>query len=193
MLAAPRSAISAKIAATLAQAPAQRSRAGTPGRTTLRVLGRGEGWSVLDVVCTSGPTDRPFEERHSGVSAAIVVSGTFEYRTTVGEALMTPGSILLGTPGRCFECGHTHASGDRCISFRYTPEFFEQLAGDAGAAEAMRGFATPRLPPIRATAGLVAEASSGLLGKDYSWEELSIRVATGAARLGQSGPARSVR
>jgi AraC family transcriptional regulator len=46
---------------------------------------------------------------------------------------MTPGSIMLGNAGQCYECGHDHAAGDRCVSFSYEPEYFEQLAADAGA------------------------------------------------------------
>ena len=183
MLGTTRGTISAKIAAGLADALATRSRSGAAGTTSSRVLARGEGWSVLDVICTSGPTDRAYEERHTGVSIAIVTSGSFEYRTTVGRALLTPGSMLLGTPGRCFECGHAHAEGDRCISFRYTPECFERLAVDAGAPEATRGFAIPRLPPLRESAALVVEASRGLLGHEVAWEELAIRLAADVARL----------
>ena len=201
MLDPARGAISAKIAAGLDRALAARSRSGAAGGTTSRVLAGGDEWSVLDVVCTSGPADRPYEERHSGVSIAIVASGTFEYRTTVGRALMTPGSLLLGTTGRCFECGHAHASGDRCVSFRYSTEYFERLAADAGATESARaGFAVPRLPALRDVSPLVVDASRGLLGRDVAWEELSIRLGALAARLSQkqeprsiSGPARAER
>jgi AraC family transcriptional regulator len=80
---------------------------------TGRLLARGDRWTVKDVVCTSGPGDRSFEEQHSQVSIAIVVAGTFQYRSTTGRALMTPGSLLLGNAGHCFECGHEHGRGDR--------------------------------------------------------------------------------
>jgi AraC-like DNA-binding protein len=187
MLDPARGAVSAKIAAGVGDALAARSRSGAPGGTTARVLARGNGWSVLDVVCTSGPSDRPYEERHSGVSVAIVASGSFQYRTSVGRALMTPGSMLLGAHERCFECGHAHGEGDRCISFRYEPGHFERLAADAGARRAARGFPVPSLPPLRDSAALVAEACRGLLGGDVDWEALAIRVASDAARLSQHG------
>jgi AraC-like DNA-binding protein len=144
---------------------------------------------VVDVICTSGPGDRAYEERHSAVSVAIVTSGTFEYHTTVGRAVMTPGSMLLGTTGRCFECGHAHGAGDRCISFRYETGFFERLASDAGAKESARGFAVPRLPPLRDATPVVVEAHRGLLGHDVGWEELAIRVGAVAARLSEGGSA----
>jgi AraC family transcriptional regulator len=145
-------------------------------------LASGDGWSVSDVVCTSGPHDRPFEEQHSNHSIAVVVSGTFQYRSAKHCELMTPGSLLMGNAGQGFTCGHEHGTGDRCLSFSYTPEFFERLASDAGAPR-MR-FDALRIPPIRAVAPLVAQASAVLAGVDRAaCEELSIKVAAQAILL----------
>ncbi|MGH7679845.1 MAG: helix-turn-helix transcriptional regulator, partial [Gemmatimonadaceae bacterium] len=72
-------------------------------------------------------------------------------------------------------------------------ESFERVAADAGASRAARGFAVPRLPPLRESAALVAEASRGLLGHDGGWEELAIRLAACAARLSQQESAATVR
>ncbi|HKE24336.1 MAG TPA: AraC family transcriptional regulator [Bryobacteraceae bacterium] len=123
-------------------------------RPTSRRIASGDGWSVYDVVCTAGPHDRPFEEQHSRASIAIVVSGTFQYRTSAGRGLMTPGSVLLGNAGDSFTCGHEHGAGDRCVSFSFTPEFCHRFAGPAPAR-----FHTPRIPPLRALSPLVAKAS----------------------------------
>src|SRR5437867_323626 len=60
------------------------------GKTQSRVLAGGDGWTVSDVVCTSGPDDPPFEGRHADFSIAIVAAGTFEYRSAAGRGLMTP-------------------------------------------------------------------------------------------------------
>src|SRR5216117_241292 len=96
-----------KIAADLDQALARREASGAPGRTTGRLVAGGNGWSVEDVLCTCGPGDRPFEERHTAMSIGVVVCGTFQYRSPLGRDLMTPGSFLLGNAGQCFECGRT--------------------------------------------------------------------------------------
>jgi len=137
-----------------------------------RVLQHGRGWSVTDVICTSGPRDRPFEESHSRVSIAIVIAGTFQYRSSGGRALMTPGSLLLGSPGQCFECGHEHGQGDRCLSFSFAPDFFETAAGAAPR------FRTIRLPPLRDLSPVIARACAGLLGSpNVSWEELAVQLA----------------
>src|SRR5262245_55695929 len=174
----------AKIAVGLDQALSQRRRAAEPGKAIGRTLARGEGWSVDDVICTSGPADRPFEERHTRVSIAIVAAGTFQYRSNTGRALMTPGSILLGNAGQCFECGHEHAPGDRCVAFNFSPEYFERVAADADAGSTVRGFSIPRLPPLRESAGLIARASAGLIGNgDVAWNEIALRVGALVARL----------
>lgn len=152
------------------------------GPPRARMLAKGDGWTVSDVICTSGPHDRPFEERHSRTSIAIVVAGTFQYRSSTGSELMTPGSLLLGAAGQCFSCGHEHGTGDRCVSFSYTPEFFERLAADAGATRV--SFKVPRIPPIRVLSPLVAQASALLAGVSrLTCEELSIKVAAEAVQL----------
>src|SRR5690242_7557173 len=114
-----------KIAATLDRALAARRAAGTAGRAVATRLAAGDGWSVADVICTAGPTDRSFEEEHDGISVGVVVAGTFQYRSPRGRATLTPGSLLLGDHAECYECGHEHGEGDRCVAFRFTPALFE--------------------------------------------------------------------
>src|SRR5262249_2828028 len=151
----------AKIAVELERALAHRAAYGGVGQLATRELARGDGWKVQDVVCTSGPQDRPFEERHTGATVAIVAAGSFQYRGSAGRELMTPGSLVLGDAGQAFECGHEHGAGDRCISFWYAPDYFEHLAADAGGSAVKRGFRMLRLPPLRPTSAIVAQACSG--------------------------------
>jgi AraC-like DNA-binding protein len=173
-----------RITAELDRALARRARHGEAGATAGRLLARGDGWSVRDVVCTSGPADRPFEELHAEISIAIVAAGTFQYRSPSGRALMTPGSLLLGNAGHCFECGHEHGVGDRCIAFAYSSEYFERIAADVGTSPGALAFRSPRLPPIRESAPLAAAACASLLGSTrVSWEELAVRLAARVARL----------
>ena len=72
MLRAARRGILGKIAADLDRAVADRLTSGASGRAVGRTLAKGDGWSVSDVVCTSGPRDRSFEEHHVGLSVSIV-------------------------------------------------------------------------------------------------------------------------
>jgi AraC family transcriptional regulator len=177
----------AKIAAELDRALAERVRNGTPGRAEARVLARGEGWRVEDVVCTSGPRDRPFEERHQAVGVAIVAAGSFQYRSPAGRQLMTPGSLLLGNAGQDFECAHDHGTGDRCLAFQLEPDYFERLAADAGARPRFR---SNRLPPLRDLAPFVARALAGLETQAaLRWEELGLHLVTRAVRVMAGVPA----
>ena len=147
-----------------------------------RELASGYGWTVSDVVCQAGPQNQPFEEQHSFTTVAVVVGGSFQYRSSTGCEMMTPGSMLLGNAGDCFCCGHEHGTGDRCVSFVFTSEFLNRVVEIAGPGGPR--FDVPRIPPIRAAAPLVAKASALLAGdRSVSGEELSVQVATQAAEI----------
>lgn len=177
----------AKIAVELDRALTHRRKHGTPGQTMPRILARGEGWTVADVICTSGPQDRQFEEQHDRYVIAVVLAGSFQYRSSSGRGLLTPGSLMLGNPGHCFECGHDHGEGDRCVSFWYEPEYFGQLAVDAGIRRVDAGFRAAYLPALRELSPLAVRAAAGATGaSDVSWEEVGVQIATHALRLGAS-------
>ncbi|MGO8914396.1 MAG: AraC family ligand binding domain-containing protein [Stellaceae bacterium] len=119
------------------------------GPPVARVLAGGEDWRISEQVCRAGPQDRPFEERHEEVTIAAVVAGSFRYRCSTGEALLYPGALLLGNAGTCFECGHDHSTGDRCIAFHFAPETFAEIAAAVTGAHRFR-FAAAMLPASRA-------------------------------------------
>ena len=174
----------AKIAADVARAIARRNRDGSAGHAEPRVIATGDGWRVADVICTSGPHDRPFEECHRHGAIAMVVAGSFEYRSSRGHALMTPGSLMLGNAGECYECGHRHGTGDRCVAFWYAPEYIERIAADTGSGRRGARFTTVRLPPIRQIAPFVARASAGIAtGANTAWEELGLALAAEVVAL----------
>jgi AraC family transcriptional regulator len=153
-------------------------------------LAAGAGWSVRDVVCSAGPQHRPFEEQHTRTSIAIVVAGTFQYRTSTGRELMTPGSLLLGTAGQAFTCSHEHGQGDRCVSFSYSEDFCERLAEDTGTNRPR--FRAPRIAPARALAPLVARGSEVLGGADRAaLEELAIEVYARAVTIDRGAARRA--
>jgi len=150
------------------------------------MLAQGPGWTVEDVVCSCGPHDRPYDEQHDRVAIAIVTSGTFQYRGSGsnGREMMTPGSLLLGSPGQCFECGHEHGTGDRCVSFGFTPGYFETITAGARARGTGRGFRSLRLPPVRTLSPVIADACAALEGStEVAWEELGVRLAARAVQL----------
>jgi AraC family transcriptional regulator len=138
-----------------------------------RVLACGPGWRVSDVVCSAGPGDPPFEEQHDGFCIAAVMQGTFQYRSTRGTAVLGPGAVLLGNSGQCFECGHEHGRGDRCLSFRLTPDFFETIVAAVPGACSTE-FRAPRLPPLASLGRLFAAAEVARDSDCSEFEELTV-------------------
>ena len=174
-----------KIAALLSDACNEREQLGAPAGLRAQVLAAGDGWAVEDVLCTYRPSDASFEERHTRYRVAVVGAGAFVCRGPRGRALLTPGSLLLGNPQECFECGHEHGSGDRCLAFAYSPPLFEQLAFEAGVRGAPRLRAL-RVAPIRDLAPLVADACTAWApapkhAARAAWDELAVRLAAAAA------------
>jgi AraC family transcriptional regulator len=160
----------------------------SPSLPARRELARGKGWSVDEVLCSAGPRDRAFEEQHSAATIAIVLTGSFQYRSAAGRELMTPGSLLLGNPGQFFECSHDHGVGDRCVSFTYDPAFLECLASESGMSSPMR-FSALRLPPLRELSSVVARACAGMLrGHVAEWEGIGIELASRAMAFVQDRP-----
>jgi AraC family transcriptional regulator len=91
----------AKIAVELDQALARRAATGAAAcHPTCRVLARGDGWVVEDLICASGPQDPIFEERHGHVSIAMVLAGTFQYRGSACQSFANGGSSKRGSVKR---------------------------------------------------------------------------------------------
>src|SRR5262245_14878232 len=142
---------------------------------SVQSLASGSGWSVCDVVCDHGPRDRAFVEEHAETTIATVMRGSFQYRTQAGSAMLVPGALLLGNAGSCFECGHEHAQGDRCLAFHFTPAFVETIAeGVPGVRTAE--FSCPSVPPASELIGLFAEAETVRDDRDVAaLEEMATR------------------
>ena len=139
---------------------APEGRAKNPVPSVRRIAG-GEAWSISEIVCRAGPGDRPFEERHDGFSISAVLEGTFTYRADRGASLLYPGALLLGAHGACYECGHEHGRGDRCVSFNVREDAFEDIASiRAARLRGERGFGLPMLPASMRLAPLFAEIES---------------------------------
>jgi AraC family transcriptional regulator len=149
---------------------------------TSHVLAAGAGWRVRDCVCTAGPGDRPFEEQHAAVCVAVVARGTFQYRTGAGRATLVPGGVLLGNAGASFECGHEHGVGDRCLSFRFDPDYFEEVVASVPGARRL-SFTAPHLPPSETLLPLIAAADTA--DDVLAFEEIALRLA-GAAVAAQN-------
>jgi len=150
---------------------------------TATTIAAGQGWEARDVVCLAGRGDAAFEEEHRATCVALVIDGMFGYRTRQGDALMVPGALLLGNAHACYECGHDHAAGDRCLSFHFSGEFHERVLVDLPGARRM-GFRSARLPPMASLARLAADARAAHEEADAdALAEVALRVAGAAATL----------
>ena len=158
--------------------------------TSWQIVAAGAGWRVSDVICTAGPRDRRFEERHDAACIAMVTQGSFQYRSPLGAAVFGAGALLLGNEGQCFECGHEHATGDRCLSFTFAPDYLETVAaGVPGARRAV--FGVPHLPPLPALLHVFAAAEAARDDGDAAaFPELALGLA-GAVLTALTGNARA--
>jgi AraC family transcriptional regulator len=168
----------------LTDALARKERDGARGGNFGRVLAEGDGWRALEVICTAGPHDRPFEERHAWTSISLVLAGTFAYRGNRGPALMSSGALMLGRSGQSFECSHPHGAGDRCVSFQFSRELFEDVPRDAGAHVA---FDQDRIPPLRQLAPITARAANAI-DNASALEEVGLDLAGAIIRLDAGTP-----
>lgn len=174
----------------------------TPANPTpaARVIARDADWTLNEFTCKAGPQDRPFEERHTSVAIAAVLEGSFQYRCDSGRALLYPGAVMLGNIGACYECGHEHGSGDRCVSLHFTPALFEEIAASTAGSSRFR-FAAAMLPalkslnrPMAEMAALAANTSTPnrRTPNRMAVEELAIGMAETVVEAVAGGNARSV-
>ena len=157
---------------------AMRPNDSTPGGSApvARPLRQGDGWSISEYLCTAGPGDRPFEERHQHFSIAAVVEGTFSYRADTGTAVLHPGAFLFGNSETCYECGHDHSTGDRCIAFHFSPAHFAEVAASIAGSGRFR-FPTSMLPVMpKLLPWLVRIEAGAALAECLEVEELAPRL-----------------
>jgi AraC-like DNA-binding protein len=156
---------------------------------TTRDLFRADGIRVVEHICTYGPGDRPFEERHSVSNIAFVVDGAFGVRTPAGSAALGPGSVLLGNEGDPYTCAHEVGRGDVCVAFGYSRDALEEAGTSLGIRTRFRGVA---LGPSPAFAAIPAIARAKAPSLEEAALELLTRVLAadaGTARLQRPRPA----
>jgi AraC family transcriptional regulator len=52
--------------------------------------------------------------------------------------MLHPGALLLGNFGACYQCGHDHSVGDRCIAVQFSPDYFSEIAATAAGSSKYR-------------------------------------------------------
>ena len=160
----------------IAEAVAARRRAGDGGSVHRRTLASGDGWRILDVMCTCDADDHAGEEQHSHYSLALVLGGAFHYRGRNGSALLPAGSILIGQAGAHFKCWHEFGAGDHCLAVQFEAEAFDELLSSNALGVDPRTLPVA-VPVTRRTGGMFASAellASSSLSTD---EGLAVAVA----------------
>jgi AraC-like DNA-binding protein len=87
---------------------------------------------------------------------------------------------MLGNPGACFECSHEHGVGDRCLSFHFDPEYFEEIVASVPRARRLT-FTMPRLSPSERLLPVILAAEAA--DDDLGFEEAALRVAAAAVTV----------
>ena len=124
------------------------------------VLASGSGWRVADVVCTLRPARSPFRGAarrclHRGGNGRDV---PIPLDARVGRA--GAGRVAARQRSPCFECGHEHGVGDRCLSFQFAPEFLRRCRSRSPGRAPSLAFSVPRLPPHPALLPIIAAAEA---------------------------------
>jgi AraC-like DNA-binding protein len=157
---------------------------------TARILASGRGWLVQDILCRAGPETAALEEQHGAIAIAAVSEGTFQYRSSLGTAVLTPGAVMLGAPGVCYECGHEHGVGDRCTAFHFAPSIWEDIVATVPGAKQSQ-VTRPQLPPLEVLAPLFAEVEAARDEDDReAFEEIALRLAGAVVGILADSPKR---
>jgi AraC family transcriptional regulator len=140
-----------------------------------QALYRSPALRVLDVVCDSGPRDPSFEEQHGLRSISFVWSGTFQYRVGKVPLTLVPGALLLGNRGATFTCSHEHSTGDRCLSFHFSDEAFEDIQREVGVEQT--DFPCGSLPPAPEVAARVLPMLAGESAAETAYRLAAVTLA----------------
>jgi AraC family transcriptional regulator len=123
---------------------------------SVRLLAAAPGYKVLDMRCTLGPDDPIKENQYPAFRVAAIVGGTFQIRSTLGSAVLVPGSLLLGNAHDCYCCRHDTPLGDRCINFDFEADFLEQVHAELGIRGLGHRFRSAVIPPSRQSVAIAA-------------------------------------
>ena len=153
----------------------RKERDGAPGGSFGKLVAEGDGWRVLDIVCTAGPRDRPFEERHAWTSISMVMAGSFNYRSDRGCVADVAGRAAARqrrTQLRMFASAWRGRSM-RLVSIQ--PGFVRRASRVMRVLPAPR-FSHDRIPPLRALAPITARIATAI-DRGAHFEEIGLELA----------------
>src|ERR1700722_13327179 len=137
------------------------------------ILCRTPSITVLDYRCSAAPGDKSSVEAFPAHCVSYVRKGSFGCRSRGQDHELVPGCLLVGHAGDEYSCTHDHhAGGDECLSFQFTPQIAESLAGQA---RIWRQGCIPPLPQLMVLGELAQAAIRG--DSDVGIEEVGILLA----------------
>jgi len=127
------------------------------------------GLAVRDVVCGHGRRSPTFAGEYPRACIAMVLSGAFHARSSAGDVLVAPATLLLGNAAQAYEYRHVDDGGDRSLLFEYGDEVarFEPAAAPAApplvalAERALRDGDAEALREVALLAAGAAHAAAG--------------------------------
>jgi hypothetical protein len=149
--------------------------------TTSHPVAAGPGWRVDDVICTAGPHDRPFEERHDSICIAVVTEGSFRYRTTQGSAVLAPGRSCSAITASASSAAMSTASATAASPFASRLNFSRVCWRSYRARDSWR-FPCRVLPPLLSLVPVIAASEAARdAGDAAELEERALQLAGSVA------------
>jgi AraC family transcriptional regulator len=132
--------------------------------------------------CVDTTGGRVRQRMHAFACLGVVVSGRFEFRTPVGAATATEGTIVLGNPQEEFSYRYLEGGARRSV-IALREDLVSEVADHCGCDRPT--FATAAIPPGRATASLYGLARKIALA-EQPLEEAVLQVVAAAFSIGRS-------
>ena len=132
---------------------------------------------------SEGTADGRLHERmHASTCLGVVVFGRFDFRTPIGAATATAGSMIFGHAGESFSYRYLDRRGARRAVIALSQELMSDAADYCGCPGST--FPVAAIPPQRATAALYGMARKVAL-TDRSLEEDVLRIVATALAMGR--------
>jgi AraC family transcriptional regulator len=122
-----------------------------------RPLQRDSGLRLTRCQCRAGRHARPVDEQHQAFSVTLVERGVFTYRSPSGQAVLSPGWLMLANDGEGYTCSHEHndGQGDDCAVLGISAQRMDELQSALGQRHAGTVFRRASLPPMPRVAALL--------------------------------------
>jgi len=130
----------------------------TPIDRAYRPVQRDSGLRLARCQCRAGRHAPPVDEQHAAYSVTLVERGVFTYRSPVGQAVLSPGWLMLANDGEGYTCSHEHndGRGDDCAVLGISAERMDELQSAIGRRGSRRHvFQRASLPPMPRVAALM--------------------------------------